>query len=324
MNEIPQEPVVGAEAAAVDGSADEARLATPFRSGFAALVGRPNVGKSTLLNALVDHPVSIVSPKPQTTRHRILGIRTREHYQLVFMDTPGLHRGGRRALNRYLNRTAVSTAAEADVELLVVEALQWRDEDAEALARVRETHAPVVLVVNKVDLAKPRERLLPYLEHLATLADFAAVVPVSASRRDNLERLEAVVAGLLPEGPMLFPPDQVTDRNAQFRAAEVIREKLTLRLHQELPYGLTVQIEQYVEEEKGVRIHALIWVEREGQKGIVVGKGGLALRDAGRAARLTLKRELGRPVDLRLWVKVKANWADSEQSLRALGYEPPS
>jgi GTP-binding protein Era len=295
----------------------------PFRSGFAALVGRPNVGKSTLLNALVDHPVSIVSPKPQTTRHRILGIRTREHSQLVFMDTPGMHRRGRKAMNRYLNRTAVATAAEADIELLVVEALQWRDEDEEALAKVRDTRAPVVLVVNKVDVVKPKDRLLPFLAEVGARADFTAVVPVSAARRDNLARLDEVVTQLLPEGPMMFPPDQVTDRNAQFRASELIREKLTLRLHQELPYGLTVQIEEYAKEARGYRIHAVIWVEREGQKPIVVGKGGLALRDAGKAARLALKRELRRPVDLRLWVKVKSNWSDSEQALRSLGYESP-
>jgi GTP-binding protein Era len=306
-----------------DGGAETEGTGVPFRSGFAALVGRPNVGKSTLLNALVDHPVSIVSPKPQTTRHRILGIRTREHWQLVFMDTPGLHRRGGKAMSRYLNRTAVSAAAEADVELFVVEALQWRDEDAEALARVCETRVPVVLVVNKVDQARPRDRLLPYLEKVSAMAEFAAVVPVSAKRRENLDRLEEVVAAYLPEGPMLFPAEQVTDRDAQFRAAEVVRQKLTLRLRDELPYGLTVQIERYEKESRGYLIHAVIWVEREGQKGIVVGKGGQVLREAGRAARLELKRELRRAVDLRLWVKVKANWSDSEQALRSLGYESP-
>lgn len=303
--------------------ADAAVRSVPFRSGFAALVGRPNVGKSTLLNAVLDAPVSIVSPKPQTTRHRILGIRTREHWQLVFMDTPGMHRKGSKAMNRYLNRTAVSAAAEADVELFVVEALQWREEDEEALRKAQSTGVPIVLVVNKADLARPRDRLLPYLDKVQSMAEFAAIVPVSATRRDNLERLESVVAELLPEGPLLFPADQLTDRNAQFRASEVIREKLTLRLHQELPYGLTVQIEQYRVERGGYGIHAVIWVEREGQKAIVVGKGGQTLRDAGRAARLTLKEELRRPVDLRLWVKVKSNWSDNEQALRNLGYESP-
>jgi GTP-binding protein Era len=306
-----------------DTGTDDAVRSVPFRSGFAALVGRPNVGKSTLLNAVLDAPVSIVSPKPQTTRHRILGICTREHWQLVFMDTPGMHRKGSKAMNRYLNRTAVSAAAEADVELFVVEALQWREEDEEALRKAQSTGVPIVLVVNKTDLARPRDRLLPYLDQVQSKAEFAAIVPVSATRRDNLERLESVVAEMLPEGPLLFPADQLTDRNAQFRASEVIREKLTLRLHQELPYGLTVQIEQYRLERGGYSIHAVIWVEREGQKAIVVGKGGQALRDAGRAARLTLKQELRRPVDLRLWVKVKSNWSDNEQALRHLGYESP-
>ncbi|MEM9385808.1 MAG: GTPase Era [Pseudomonadota bacterium] len=295
-----------------------------FHSGFAALVGRPNVGKSTLLNALVEHPVSIVSPRPQTTRHRILGIRTREDYQLVFMDTPGMHRhSGGRAMNRYLNRTAVSTAAEADLELFIVEALQWRAEDAQALEKLRATQLPVIAVVNKIDQARPRDRLLPFLEELSKRAEFAAVVPVSATKKENLEALERAVVDRLPQGPMLFPADQVTDRNAQFRAAEIVRQKLTMRLREELPYGLTVQIEEYVEAGRGLRIQALIWVEREGQKAIVVGKGGLNLREAGRASRLQLKREVGVPVDLRLWVKVKANWADNEQALRSLGYENP-
>jgi GTP-binding protein Era len=181
----------------------------------------------------------------------------------------------------------------------------------------------VILVVNKVDRVRPRERLLPFLEEVAGRGHFEAIVPVSASRGENLERLEALVVQRLPVGPMLFPADQITDRNAQFRAAEVIREKLSMRLHQELPYGLTVQIEEYVEAGRGLRIQALIWVEREGQKAIVVGKGGLNLREAGRAARIQLKREVRVPVDLLLWVKVKENCADSEMALRALGYEEP-
>lgn len=293
----------------------------PYRCGFAALVGRPNVGKSTLLNALVAHPVSIVSPKPQTTRHRILGIHTTPRWQIAFVDTPGMRATPRRALDRYMDRTATSAAADADVELFVVVALQWTRGDELVLARLRERTAPVVLVVNQIDRVSSRSRLLPYLERVTGLVEPAEVVPVSARTSENLERLEAVVASYLPVGPPLFPEDQVTDRGARFRAAEVIRQALTVALRQELPYGLTVDIEQYVEDEHGFEISALIVVERKGQKPIVLGKGGERLKEIGRAARLALKAELGKPVHLNLWVKVQENWSDSEKALRTLGFE---
>jgi GTPase len=292
-----------------------------FRFGFAALVGRPNVGKSTLLNALVARPVSIVSPKPQTTRHRILGIRTTPRWQIAFVDTPGMRAAPRRALDRYMDRTATNAVAEADVELFVVAALQWTRADELVRDRLRERAAPVVLVVNQIDRVASRSRLLPYLERVAALVQPAEVVPVSARTSENLDRLEALVAGYLPAGPPLFPEDQVTDRSARFRAAEVVRQALTVGLRQELPYGLTVDIEQYVEDEQGVEISALIVVERKGQKPIVLGKGGERLREIGRAARLALKAELGRPVHLNLWIKVQENWSDSEKALRTLGFE---
>jgi GTP-binding protein Era len=295
---------------------------TRFRFGFAALVGRPNVGKSTLLNALVAHPVSIVSPKPQTTRHRILGILTRAGWQVAFIDMPGVRTGQERAIDRYMERTAAQCIAEADVQLFVVEALRWTKADRLVRERLRNCHAPIIVVVNQIDGVPARSQLIPFLERMQEeLPEAAAIVPVSARTRENLERLEALVAAHVPEGPAHYPAEQLTDRSERFRAAEAIREQLTLALSQELPYGLTVEIEQYIEDENGVEISALIVVERKGQKPIVLGKGGERLKAIGRAARLVLKAELGRPVHLNLWVKVQENWADSERALRALGYE---
>jgi GTP-binding protein Era len=292
-----------------------------FRCGFAALVGRPNVGKSTLLNALVEQSVSIVSPKPQTTRHRILGIHTRPHWQIIYVDMPGMRAGHRRAIDRYMDRTATQCVAEADVVLFVVEALRWVKADALVRERLSESSAPRIVVVNQIDRVRSRSQLLPFLEQLARDIEPAEIVPVSARTGENVERLEAIAAAHLPEGPALYPADQVTDRTARFRAAELVREQLTRGLRQELPYGLTVEIEQYVEDEHGFEISALIVVERKGQKPIVLGKGGERLKEIGRAARLALKAELGRPVHLNLWIKVQENWADSESALRSLGYE---
>jgi GTP-binding protein Era len=293
------------------------------RCGFATLVGRPNVGKSTLLNALVEQSVSIVSPKPQTTRHRILGIRTRPHWQIAFIDMPGMLARPRRAIDRYMDRTATNCLAEADVQLFVVEAMRWTQADALVRDRLRECRAPVIVVVNQIDRVKGRAQLLPFLERVTTEIEPAEIVPVSARKQENFDRLEALVVARLPESPSLYPEDQVTDRSERFRAAELIREQLTVGLRQELPYALTVEIEQYVEDDQGVEISALIVVERKGQKPIVLGKGGERLKEIGRAARLALKAELGRPVHLNLWIKVQENWADSENALRSLGYESP-
>jgi GTP-binding protein Era len=296
--------------------------ASAHRAGFAALVGRPNVGKSTLLNALLERKLSIVTPKPQTTRHRILGILTRPSYQIALVDTPGLHEGQRRMLNQYMNRSASASLADADVVVFVVEALRWTDEDERVLDRVRRAGRPTILVVNKVDRVQPRERLLPQLDELGRRYEFAAVVPLSARRRDNLAALPDVIARALPESPPLFPPEQYTDRSERFRAAEIIREKLTLRLQDELPYGLAVEVEQLEDLDDGrLGIHAVIWVERPGQKAIVIGEGGALLKEIGRAARLDLNRLYGRRVHLELWVKVRENWADSAAALRSFGYE---
>jgi GTP-binding protein Era len=296
--------------------------AHPHRSGFAAIVGRPNVGKSTLLNALIGTKVSIVTPKPQTTRHRILGILTRPHAQIVFVDTPGIHAQARRVMNQYMNRSALSSL-DADVLLFVVEALQWTEDDDRVLERVSNSKRPVIAVVNKVDRVREKPRLLPYLKELARRAEFKAIVPVSAERRDNLAKLPKLIEELLPEGPALFPTDQVTDRSERFLAAEIIREKLTWRLREELPYGLTVEIERFEEQGSRVGIGAIVWVERPGQKAIVIGAGGERLKEIGRLARLEINGLLKKSVHLELWVKVKENWADSEQALKSFGYESP-
>ncbi|MGA1639124.1 MAG: GTPase Era [Steroidobacteraceae bacterium] len=293
------------------------------RAGTVAIVGRPNVGKSTLLNALVGQKLSITSPKPQTTRHRVMGILSDPTFQAVFIDTPGLHTNQPRALNRLMNRAAGSSMADADLILWMVDAARWTAEDEAVLERVRSADKPCMLVINKVDRLRRREQLLPLIEKLAGLHAFAAVVPLSAQRPADVNRLAPIIEGLLPEAPPLFPADQVTDRSERFLAAEVIREKLTRFLHQELPYGLTVEIESWQEQDDppAVDIHAVIWVERAGQKPIVIGKGGQVLKSVGRAARLELNQSLGRRVHLELWVKVRENWADSDTALRALGYE---
>ena len=293
------------------------------RCGFAALVGRPNVGKSTLMNALLERKLSIVTPKPQTTRHRIVGILTADDYQIAFVDTPGIHSGQKRALNQAMNRSAFASLEDADVLVFVVEALRFTDEDERVLARIKATGRPALLVVNKVDRVTPRERLLPFMAQMAGRHDFVEVVPLSARRQGEAQRLAAVIARQLPEGPQMYPPDQVTESSPQFLAAETIREKLTLQLHEELPYGLTVEIEQWREDEESGRfiVGAVIWVEREGQKAIVIGDQGARLKEVGRAARHDLNELLGRRIHLELWVKVKENWADNANQLRRFGYD---
>ncbi|MBP6514057.1 MAG: GTPase Era [Steroidobacteraceae bacterium] len=297
-------------------------MSEAHRAGFVALVGRPNVGKSTLLNALVGQKVSIVTPKPQTTRHRILGVVTGEGWQASFLDTPGLHGNARRQLNRAMNRAALGSLAEAHVAVLVVDGDRWTDEDETALARVKDSGIPAVLVINKVDRVRPRERLLPVIERLSKLHDFIAVVPLSARREQNLAPLLAAISAALPECEAIYPEDQVTDRSERFLAAEVIREKLTLAVHEELPYGISVEIERWEEQEDGrLALNAIIWVERDGQKKIVIGEGGARLKSVGRAARLELNELLGRRVHLELWVKVREDWADNEAALRQFGYD---
>jgi len=297
-------------------------MSDAHRAGFVALVGRPNVGKSTLLNALLERKLSIVTPRPQTTRHRIVGLLNRPGFQIALVDTPGLHAGQRRMLNVVMNRTAASSLADADLVAFVVEALRFTSEDERVLERIREAGRPAVLVVNKADRAQPRARLLPFIADISARFPFVEVVPLSALKHDNVSALPLALAKHLPESPPLFPPEQVTDRSDRFRAAEIIREKLTLRLQQELPYGITVEIENIEETPDGrVAINAVIWVEREGQKAIVIGENGARLKEIGKSARLELNRLYGRRTHLELWVKVKDNWADSARALREFGYD---
>jgi len=293
-----------------------------FRSGYVALVGRPNVGKSTLLNALLGQKVSIVTSRPQTTRHRVRGIGESAQGQIAYLDTPGMHEGPKRALNRAMNRAAGAALGAADLAVYIVEALKWTAEDELALTRVLQSERPVIAVINKVDKARPRQRLLPYIAQLAERANFLAVVPVSALRADNLEPLRAAILAALPEGERLYPQGQLTDRSERFRIAELIREKLTLELVEELPYGVAVELESYTTLEDGrIELGAVIWVDREGQKPIVIGAGGERLKRIGRAARLELNSLFGRRYHLTLWVKVRENWADDARALQQLEVE---
>lgn len=236
-------------------------------------------------------------------------------------DTPGLHAGARRAMNRHMNRAALVSLQDADVNVFVVEALRWTDEDQRVLDELLKQDRPIIVVLNKADKVFPKERLLPFIEELNRRARFAEVVPLSALKRSNIEQLPATIARYLPVSPPHFPDDQVTDRSDEFQAAEIVREKLTLRLRQELPYGVTVILEQFKEEDGRLLVNAVIWVERSGQKAIVIGNAGEQLKEVGRAARLEMVERFKRPVHLELWVKVKENWSDNETALRQLGYE---
>lgn len=291
-----------------------------YRAGHAALVGRPNVGKSTLLNRFIGQKLAITSHKPQTTRHSILGIQSLADGQIVYVDTPGIHQRGSKALNRYLNRTAQTMLADVDVLLFVVQAGQWTDEDEAVLKAVARTGRPVIAVVNKVDTITPREALLPYLAELSARHDFHAVIPVSARQGNNCAALEQEVLSLLPEGEAIYPDDQLSDRPGRFFAAELIREQVVRRYHKELPYATSVEIEKFEEKPNAYVIHAVIWVERDSQRGILIGKQGEALKAAGSAARKALEKFFDTKVHLELWVKVKSSWSTDESSLHQLGY----
>lgn len=294
-----------------------------YRCGMVAVIGRPNVGKSTFINSVMGRKVSIVTAKPQTTRHRILAVRTEAKQQIIFVDTPGLHRKSGKAMNRLMNRTAANALADADLILFVSDATRWTSEDDDVVQRLKSCKVPVIALLNKIDKVHPREKLLDGLALMSARMDFTEIVPISAMKNDNLEHLMEMIPAFLPESPPLFPEDMKTDRSDEFHIAEIIREKLTLMLHQEMPYGLTVQVERMVKEKKGVAINAIIWVERDSQKGIAVGKNGSVLKKVGRAARLEISELLGQPVHLELWVKVKSNWADNATDLMNLGYEVP-
>jgi GTP-binding protein Era len=294
------------------------------RAGHVAVIGRPNVGKSTLVNALVGAKVSIVSPRPQTTRHRLLGIATFPEGQLLLVDTPGIHREQKRAMNRLMNRAARGALEGVDAALLVVRAGQWDDEDTLAYDALKNAGLPVILVVNQVDRIADKTKLLPYLAKVSEGRDFAGLHPISALKRSGLEALVKTVLAQLPEQPALYGEDEITDKSQRFLAGELVREQLMRQLGEELPYATTVEIERFVEEPspKGLllRIGAVIWVERDGQKKIVIGKGGERLREIGTRSRQQMERLFDAKVFLETWVRVREGWSDDEAALRAFGY----
>lgn len=293
-----------------------------YQSGFVAVIGRPNVGKSTIMNEMLGQKLSITSHKPQTTRHRIHGIHTTTEHQIVYVDTPGMHLGGKKSINEYMNRTANSAFADVDVILFVVEAGRWTKEDKAVAKKLQNTEQPVLLIVNKVDKFANKQELFPFIEEVAKEVEFTALVPISAYKKINLPAVEQEILKYLPKQNAIFPEDYVTDRSSRFLAAEIIREKLMRTLGDEVPYGATVEIEQFALDEEEGRwvIHALILVERPGQKQIVIGKAGQVIKKIGTQARLDLNKMLDARVHLELWVKVKENWSDDARALASLGY----
>jgi len=291
-----------------------------FRCGYIAIVGRPNVGKSTLMNELIGAKVSITSRKAQTTRHRIMGIQTDDDAQFVYVDTPGFQTRYNNALNKNLNRTVKDTLSTADVIVFVVDAGVYGPADQQVLDLIPES-VPAILVINKTDKVKEKAELIPFAEKIAALRDFAAIVPVSARQRFQLNLLEEEIRHLLPENPPFFSPDDVTDRSERFMAAEIIREKIFRYTGDELPYTSTVVIEQFERKEKICRVFAAVLVERDAHKAMIIGHKGEKLKEISTEARLDMEKMFGVPVYLEIWVKVRSGWADNEAGLRAYGYE---
>lgn len=303
-------------------NSDAEHSAATTRCGFVAIIGRPNVGKSTLLNHLVGQKLSITSRKPQTTRHRLLGIMTKGDSQIIYVDTPGLHsQDADRAINRFMNKTVSSVIRDVDVILFVVDQLHWTAGDEQVLESLNDVKVPVLLILNKADLIEDKSLLLPGMDALSKRFPFAEIMPLSALRGHNVDALEQVITRYLPESVFLFPEDQITDKNSRFLAAEFVREKITRQLGQELPYGVAVEIEEFKEVNGILHIGALILVERKGQKKIIIGSGGSRLKLIGSEARKEMERMFDSKVMLQLWVKVKAGWSDDERALRSLGYD---
>ena len=289
--------------------------------GFIAIVGRPNVGKSTLLNKILGQKISITSRKAQTTRHRIVGIHTEGAYQAVYVDTPGLHIEEKRAINRLMNRAASSAIGDVDLIIFVVDGTHWNADDEMVLNKLRQAKSPVVLAINKIDNVKNKDELLPFITELSGKFDFVEIIPISAQRGNNVHKLQEIVRKSLKQGIHHFPEDYVTDRSQRFMASEIIREKLMRFMGDELPYSVTVEIEQFKVNERGTyEINGLILVEREGQKKMVIGHGGQKIKTIGTEARADMERLFDNKVHLELWVKVKSGWADDERALRSLGY----
>lgn len=291
-----------------------------FRCGYVAIIGRPNVGKSTLLNQLVGQKISITADKPQTTRHQILAVNTTDDAQIIYVDTPGLHIKAKRAINRYMNKAAASIITDVDVVVFVVQAMKWTEEDQSVLDKIKQSNKAVILAVNKIDWITEKERLLPYLADIQKKHDFCEIIPVSALKTIHLDELQQAIRKQLPVNTPFFPEDQVTDRSVRFLVAEIIREKLFRELGDELPYQTTVEIESYKEEDNITHIHANILVETKGQKAIVLGKKGERLKSMSTSARHDIQELIEQKVFLRVWVKVRSGWSDDEQALQSLGY----
>ena len=288
--------------------------------GYVAIVGRPNVGKSTLLNHLLGQKLCITSRKPQTTRHTLLGIKTEGDFQMIFVDTPGIHTNQERAINRVMNRSAASVIADVDVVIFVVDRFEWSEADVYVAKYLSNNDVPLIVAVNKVDMIDDKEALLPHLKFLSSKVDAKEYIPLSALRRTNLDELEIKIKGYIPQKMHLYPEDQITDRSEKFLAAEIVREKITRQLGAEVPYQVTVEIEEFRAEKKITHISALILVERDGQKKIIIGTNGERLKKIGEQARADIESLLGCKVMLRTWVKVRSGWSDDERALRSLGY----
>ncbi|MBA2651991.1 MAG: GTPase Era [Tatlockia sp.] len=289
--------------------------------GYIALVGRPNVGKSTLLNYILQQKLSITSRKPQTTRHSILGIQTQGDYQFVYVDTPGIHQGSKKAMNRLMNKTANAVLSDVDVIVFLVDGTHWEDGDEYVLRLIKQAEIPCVLAVNKVDKIADKDKLLPWIEEINKRHDFVSIIPLSAKTGVQVENLQQILQGYLPEGPHLFGDDQFTDRSTRFLCAELLREKIFRLCGQELPYATTVDIESYKDEGDLVRIHALILVEKDNHKRMIIGNKGQKLKDMATSARLDMEKLLNKKVFLQCWCKVKSGWADDERLLKQLGYD---
>ena len=290
------------------------------RCGYAALIGRPNVGKSTLLNYLMGQKVSITSRKPQTTRHRLIGIKTDENTQVLYVDTPGIHDGQKKAINRYMNQTAVSVLRDVDVVVWMTDRASWNEDDEKARDAMRELGCPLIIAVNKIDLLAGQNVLVKKLTELAENFPDAELVPISATTGENVSALEGLVSAAMPPGRFLFPDDQITDRSVRFMVAETVREKIMRQLGEELPYAVTVQVDEFKDDGKTIHIDMTAYVERQGQKVILIGKSGQRLKRIGTDARTDIEALLSRKVMLNLWVKVKSGWSDDERALRSLGY----
>ena len=290
------------------------------RCGYIAIVGRPNVGKSTLLNHLLGQKLCITSRKPQTTRHTLLGIKTEGTVQMIFVDTPGIHTNQERAINRVMNRSAASVISDVDVVIFVVDRFDWSDADEYVARYLSNSAVPVIVALNKVDMIDDKTELLPHLEFLASKVNASALIPLSALRKTNLNELEQKIKSFIPEQPHIFPEDQITDRSERFLVAEIVREKITRQLGAEVPYQVTVEIERFRVDGKITFIDALILVERDGQKKIIIGAKGERIKKIGEQARADIESLLGCKVMLKTWVKIRSGWSDDERALRSLGY----